>query len=200
MRGPYKFITKIVRFIMKIFWGLKIVHPERLANVKNCIIAPNHISLNDPPFIGSIMPIEISFLAKSELFKNKFFGKFISYLNAIPIRRGAIDRHALQKVESILKSGKTILIFPEGTRKSNKAKPGIGKIALETKTDIVPIYIENSNDFWGCLFRKKRLCIVIGERYKISEYPLKDNMKENYREFSEFILKKIYELKNECAS
>jgi 1-acyl-sn-glycerol-3-phosphate acyltransferase len=183
---------------MNVFWGLKIVHKERLNDISNCIIAANHISLNDPPFIASIMPIEISFLAKSELFKNKIFGSLISYLNAIPIRRGAIDREALQKVEKSLQDGKTILIFPEGTRKSTKAKPGIGKIALETKTDIVPIYIENSNNFFGCLIRKKRLCIVIGERIKTDEYPIKENIKDSYREYSDFILKRIYELKNEC--
>ena len=113
LRKPYKIVISIVRFFMKVFWGLKIVHPERLNDIQNCIIAPNHISLNDPPFIGSIMPIEISFLAKSELFKNKIFGSIISYFNAIPIRRGAIDREALHKVENILKSGKTILIFTE---------------------------------------------------------------------------------------
>ena len=106
----------------------------------------------------------------------------------------------MERVGKRIKEGKSILIFPEGTRKSTKAKPGIGKIALETKTDVVPVYIENSNHFLSCLFRKKRLCIVIGERYKIQNYPLKENMKDNYREFSDFILKKIYELKDECKS
>ena len=200
MRLFYNIVISFVRIYMKIFWGLKIVGKENMADIQNVILAANHISVNDPPFIGSIMPIEISFLAKSELFKNKIFASLIGYFNSIPIRRGAIDRKALERVGERIKDGKSILIFPEGTRKSDKAKPGIGKIALETQTDIVPVYIKNSDSFWKCFFRKERLCIVIGKRYHIKNFELKENAKDNYREFSKMILDKINEMKDECDS
>lgn len=198
MRLFYKIIISIVKIFMRVFWGLKIVGKENIENIHNAILAANHISIADPPFIGSIMPIEISFLAKSELFKNSLLASFIGYFNAIPIRRGAIDRNALERVNGKIKGGDSILIFPEGTRKSDKAKPGIGKIAIETQVDIVPIYIKNSDNFWKCLFRKERLCIVIGKRFSIKDYELKENMKDNYRELSHMILRKINEMKDEC--
>ena len=56
MRKSYSFITTSVRIYMKIFWKLQIINSERLSEISDCIIAANHISAFDPPFIGSIIP------------------------------------------------------------------------------------------------------------------------------------------------
>ncbi len=71
MNKLYNFLTLIIRKFAKIFLGLKIENEERLADAQNCIIVANHISIFDPPFIGSLIPFEIHYLAKSEIFKNK---------------------------------------------------------------------------------------------------------------------------------
>jgi len=183
---------------MKIFWNYRVIHKGRLNSLNNCIIAANHISLNDPPFIGSIIPIEINYLAKSELFKNRIFAKFLTYMNAIPIQRGKVDRIGLRKVEEKLENGQSILLFPEGTRKSSKAKAGIGKIAIQTRKDIFPIYIKNSNHFFKCFLRKERLKIVIGEKIIIKPFLEKGEGKETYRNLANYTLKKINELENDC--
>lgn len=196
-RKLYLFIIACVRGIMKLL-GYRILNKDRIKNAQNCIIAANHISLLDPPFIGSIFKKEISILAKSELFKNKLFGGLIRYLNAIPIKRGRIDRDAISKVTNILNEGGSLLLFPEGTRKSDTAKPGIGKIALQTQKDILPVFIQNSTDFLGCLFRKKRLKIVIGEKIKTKDYIDGEITKDSYRSFAEMVLSRINELENEC--
>ena len=90
-----------------------------------------------------------------------------------------------------------MLIFPEGTRKSSKAKSGIGKIALETGKDILPIYIENSDKFWSCLIGKKRLKIIFGEKIKATEFSQWEKNKDNYRKLAEMILERINRLKDE---
>ncbi|HHE39215.1 MAG TPA: 1-acyl-sn-glycerol-3-phosphate acyltransferase [Candidatus Cloacimonetes bacterium] len=197
-RITYSIITTSVRFFMKYFWHYEIIHKERIKNITNCILASNHISWFDPPFIGSIMPFEINYLAKSELFKNKIFGNFLQFVNAIPIKRGKVDRTAINRVEEKLAAGQSILLFPEGTRKSNKVKPGIGKIAIQTGKDIVPIYMKNSNKFRKCFLGKDRLKIVIGEKIKKEDYSNLDDSKNNYRYLANFIMKKIKELENEC--
>ena len=166
MRFSYRIITACVRAYMKLFWRLEIINSDRLDQIGNCIIAANHISAFDPPFIGSIIPTEIHYLAKSELFKNKIFGTFLKYLNCIPIKRGKIDKAAITMVKLVLRKGHSILIFPEGTRKSNKVKSGIGKFAIEARKDICPILVENSTEFWKCFLGKKRLRIIIGEKIK----------------------------------
>jgi 1-acyl-sn-glycerol-3-phosphate acyltransferase len=198
MRKSYAFITALVRLYMKIFWRLKVCHPQRLANMQNCIIAANHISAFDPPFIGSLIPIEIHYLAKWELFKNKLLGALLLSLNCIPIKRGRIDKAAITRVKMVLRKNRSILIFPEGTRKSSRVKSGIGKFAIEAKTDICPVYIENSTDFWGCFWGKKRLKIVIGKKIDSREFADWEANKENFQKLSEYVMKKILELKNDC--
>jgi len=183
---------------MKHLWHYKIIHKERIKNITNCILASNHISWFDPPFIGSIMPFEINYLAKSELFKNKLFGKLLAFLNVIPIKRGKVDRAAINRVEEKLASGQSILLFPEGTRKSNKVKAGIGKIAIQTGKDIVPIYMKNSNNFKKCISGKEKMKIVIGEKIKKEDYSNLDDSKDSYRYLANFIMDKINELENEC--
>jgi 1-acyl-sn-glycerol-3-phosphate acyltransferase len=196
-RKMFLFIIACVRGVMTLF-GYKIINKHRIKNMENCIIAANHISLFDPPFVGSIFKKEISTVAKSELFENKLLGGLIRYLNAIPIKRGRVDRVALTKVKEIIKSGNSILLFPEGTRKSDTAKPGIGKIALETRTNVLPVFILNSNNLLACLFRKKRLKIVVGEMIQTKDFMQKDITKESYRSFAKMVLGKINELEDEC--
>ena len=84
MRLSYRFLTWLIQVYMRIFYKYKIINPERLQNIDNCIIAANHISANDPPFLGGIIPREIFYLAKSELFKHKLFGKILKHFNVIP--------------------------------------------------------------------------------------------------------------------
>jgi len=180
--------------------GNRVIHKQRLAGSTNCIIAANHISYLDPPFIGSLIKKEINYLAKAELFHFKPFGKILRSVHAIPIKRGRIDCKAIEICSQRLQSGQALLIFPEGSRSSFQAKPGIGKIALQTRKDILPIYIANSNKFCATLFRKKRLTFVIGEKIKINNFIKYGDNKENYRRIANYVLEKINGLKNECEN
>jgi 1-acyl-sn-glycerol-3-phosphate acyltransferase len=183
---------------MKIFWRLQIINEYRLSEISNCIIAANHISAFDPPFIGSIVPAEIHYLAKVELFKHKPIGAFLNYVNCIPIKRGRIDKAAITMVKLVLRKGHSILIFPEGTRKSSKVKSGIGKFAIDTKRDICPVYIHNSTNFMKCFLGKERLKIVIGEKIKAISFAEMGDSKEDYKKLAKIVIEKVYRLKNEC--
>lgn len=196
MRLSYRIITTVVRSFMKLSWNLEIVNKERLSNIGDCIIAANHISAFDPPFIGSIIPTEIHYLAKAELFNNKLFGAFLKHVNCIPIKRGRIDKTAITMVKLVLRKGHSMLIFPEGTRKSTKVKSGIGKFAIEAKKDICPILIENSTDFWDCFFKRKKLRIIIGEKIKAKSFSELEGIKENYQKVAEEVMNTILDLKN----
>lgn len=182
---------------MKSLWHLELVHKERLNSVKSVIIASNHISYYDPPCIASVIPFEIAFLAKAELFKNKYIGSFLRYLNAIPVKRGTADKGAIEKSINTLNSGKSLLLFPEGTRKGKSIKPGLGMFAFNTKHDILPVYIENSDKLTDCFLFKKRLKIVFGEVISFSQFADLEANKENYQMISKYVYNKINELKNE---
>lgn len=186
-----------IKAFMKLFQGLKIIHPERLRSARNVIIAANHISANDPPYLGGIFPFEIYFLAKIELFRNKIFSRILQAFNAIPIRRGQADLQALREVQKRLDQGHSVVIFPEGTRRSNRPKAGIGMVALQAGKDILPILIENSNCFWACLFRQKRLTFTIGKIIPIADFEAEGKNKDNYQRIAGYVLDTIHRLKDE---
>ncbi|MFO7895312.1 MAG: lysophospholipid acyltransferase family protein [Candidatus Cloacimonadales bacterium] len=194
----YKFWVGFFNFVTKYFYNLKIIHIARMADVDGCIIAPNHIRASDPPFLGSIFRRRVFSVAKKELFDIPLMGRMISYLDAIPIRRGAIDRHAIGKAKAALNEGFPLLMFPEGTRKSSTAKPGIGKIAYETNSDIVPVFIQYPRSMIKAILRRDSLKFVLGEKILIRELPTFDNRKDAYRYIAKYTLEKILELEDEC--
>jgi 1-acyl-sn-glycerol-3-phosphate acyltransferase len=99
-------------------------------------------------------------------------------------------------VEKRLELGESIVIFPEGTRKSATVKAGTGKFALEMKKDILPIFIENSDDIKGCIFGKKILRITVGEYIRAESFQDMEHTKENYQILAKDVMKKINELKD----
>jgi 1-acyl-sn-glycerol-3-phosphate acyltransferase len=197
MRFSYSLCVAVTRAYLKILGNYEIIHKERLKDWVPCIVAANHISYHDPPFIGSILPEEISYMAKKELFANPIIGWFLRYLNSLPVTRGRIDRELLAEINSLLKKGNSILMFPEGSRKSFTVKPGIGILAYETKVSILPVYIENSNKIVQCLMRKKSVRIIIGERIDTKMYRELPANKDTYRKIAEDIMNEINRLRDE---
>jgi len=190
---------EVVQFFYRILMVLmrkEVIGRERLDNSHNCLICANHISANDPPMIGSLIRGKISYLGKSELFKKKWLGDFLFKNHVIPVRRGRMDRKALRLVNERLENGESLMVFPEGTRKATTIKPGVGKFALEMQKDILPVFIENSDDIWGCFSGKKHLKFVVGQFIKIDQFKDLEHTKENYQYVADYVMERINELKN----
>ncbi len=125
------------------------------------IIAANHISLWDPPVVGTAIPRRrIHFMAKEELFTNKIFCWIITKLEAFPVKRGSADRTAIRTALSLLETGNIVGIFPEGTRSKNgklgNPEPGLALIAVKAGVPVVPTAIVGTDKIFsnGCLFPK----------------------------------------------
>jgi 1-acyl-sn-glycerol-3-phosphate acyltransferase len=130
------------------------------------IVAANHISFWDPPLVGTAAVRELSFLAKEELFRTPVLGPLIRSFNAIPIRRGTADKGGLTKAMDVLRAGRALIMFPEGTRardgELHEARPGIGLLAVATDARIVPVYISGSNQPRKWLFRMGHVRLWFG--------------------------------------
>jgi len=130
------------------------------------IVASNHISFWDPPLVGTAVMRELNFLAKEELFRVPVLGPLIRSFNSIPIRRGVADLSGLTKAMEVLRAGRALLMFPEGTRARDgelkAARPGVGMLAVATDARIVPAYISGSNEPGKWLFRRVRVRVSFG--------------------------------------
>ena len=84
-------------------------------------------------------------MAKTELFRNKFFGGLIKILGAFPVTRGANDGKAIATGEDLINDGKVMTIFIEGGRTKTgelmRPRSGCAVIARQTKAPVVPMCI-----------------------------------------------------------
>ena len=145
----YGFLKGILPTMFRIIYRAEVHDQENVPKEGGAIIAANHISLWDPPFVGAFCPRRVSFMAKKELFENSIFSSIITSLGAFPVNRGAADRNAIKTALTVLGEGKCLGLFPEGTRsksgKLGEPEAGIGLIAYKANVPIVPVAITGTN-------------------------------------------------------
>jgi 1-acyl-sn-glycerol-3-phosphate acyltransferase len=118
--------------------------------------------------IGVFIRRKVRFMAKSQLFSP--WARWIYLQGGVfPVRRGARDEEAFITAEAILGNGGVVAMYPEGGRSRTgelaaQAKPGVGRLALESGAPVVPIAIYGSSKIrnWKRL-RFPRVRIEYGE-------------------------------------
>ena len=141
-------IYTLVKGLFKVLFAIGLrLHVEGTENIPKdgpLVIACNHLSLLDPPVLGTAATRKVHFMAKEELFV-PILGDIYKILGAFPVRRGGADRAAIKHGIDILESNQVLAIFPEGTRsktgKLGKAQPGALMMASKAKATIVPACI-----------------------------------------------------------
>jgi 1-acyl-sn-glycerol-3-phosphate acyltransferase len=130
---------------------LKIEGKENLPKTnENAIYFANHQSFLDIPVIQILVPTNLSFVLKKELKNFPFIGWWASYAKMVFIDRSNKEKSdkSLLKIAAQIQQGKTIGIFPEGTRntdgKIGKIKLGGLYLASQSGAPIVPILIEGT--------------------------------------------------------
>ena len=112
----YRVGQAVCRPIMKVFYRYKFINNNSIPHEGAYIIASNHMSFSDPVLLGLGQRRRLFFMAKQELFKNKFFAGLIRALGAFPVERGAGDGKAIKTGEDLIKEGNVMTIFIEGGR------------------------------------------------------------------------------------
>ena len=151
-RGPPDPMYEIVRMVLSplvwTLWRGRSIAAENVPASGPVILAPNHFSFMDHFLMGAFLRRKMRYMAKSQLFKRPM--QFIyTHGGVFPVRRGHGDEEAFITANTILGRGGTIAMYCEGGRSrtgrlAEKAKPGIGRLALETGAPIVPVAIFGS--------------------------------------------------------
>ena len=137
--------------VLLAFSGIKVkVHGlENLISEKTFLIIANHQSLCDIPVLCGYFPVQLSWIAKKELFKIPFFGHALAAAEYIPIDRENRESafKSLELACQMLQK-RPVMIFPEGTRsrtgKLGQFKHGALFIASKAQQPILPVTITNS--------------------------------------------------------
>ena len=176
------FVAVILFIPFRVIFPTRIVGRENLRKVKGGkIVASNHFSNFDGVLLVVFFyPYTFArkFLAKVELAKKKFFAFVLRSFGAIFINRKSLDVKAMREAVSTLKKGKTLIMFPEGTRNKEGAedtkdlKGGVIFFAQKADATIVPVtFLHRPRPF-------KMNKIIVCEGYKIDKGVKLDTEKE----------------------
>jgi 1-acyl-sn-glycerol-3-phosphate acyltransferase len=166
---------EVVRLATSLYsWGLfrvRGIAPDLVPPSGPVILAPNHSSFMDHFFLGASIRRKVSFMAKSQLFKPPL--QFIySHGGVFPVRRGFRDEEAFVTAAAILERGGCIAMYCEGGRSrtgkiGDRARPGIGRLALESGATVVPVAIHGSERVrnWKRL-KFPKVTVLYGEPFR----------------------------------
>ncbi len=151
-RPLYRICRRAALLIYEHIYRVEAFGSEHVPGRGPLLIASNHQSYIDPPLVGGMVPWEMHFVARSGLFSFKPFAWLISRLNSIPIREDAGDLGAIKELLKRLAEGKSIVIFPEGSRCDDGAmgefKRGVALLVKRAKCPVVPAAVEGCFDAW----------------------------------------------------
>ena len=158
----YKVTTTWARILLKVA-GVKVtVHGlENIPNDTNVLYIGNHQGNFDIPIYMSQIPGLKGFVSKIEVKKIPGVRTWMEYMYCVFMDRSSIRKSGEAIIEGIkiLKSGHSLVIFPEGTRSKGDNmgdfKAGSFKLATKSKVPIVPVtmngsykIMENSKKKW----------------------------------------------------
>ncbi len=128
------------------------------------IFIMNHIAAIDPfVLVGTVRSRYVVPMTKIENYQHPIIGLIARAWGAYPVRRDEVDRQALASTLAILEQGWPVLIAPEGTRRPSlsEAKEGMVYIAIKGNASIVPVGLDGTDQFPGCLKRLRRAPVTV---------------------------------------
>lgn len=162
--------------------GTKVYGRANIPQNRTVIALCNHSSHLDMGLVkfalGDYGANMVALAAKDYFFEGNAWkvAWFKNFTNVAPIDRKAGFRASFKQAVEVIEAGKVALIFPEGTRQTSgllaEFKPLVGKLSLETGTDILPLHIRGAYDAMpkGAVFPRKRgITIRIGPPLRVAD-------------------------------
>jgi 1-acyl-sn-glycerol-3-phosphate acyltransferase len=167
------------------------------------ILAPNHASFMDHFFVGAFIRRRVQFMAKSQLFTG--VGEWIfSHGGVFPVRRGHHDEEAFITAFTILARGGALVMYCEGGRSrtgavGEQARPGIGRLVLESGVPVVPIAVVGSHQIrnWRRL-QFPRIRVEYGIPFRFARVEV--STRRQQQRAADLILERIRSLHAELAA
>ncbi len=190
----YKFVKPILGSIFKLYYHPKIIGKENIPKEGSIIIAGNHKHVMDQCGVIISTKRVVHYMAKKEYFDSKL-SWFFKWTGCISVDRSIHDDTAKEAALNVLRDGRALGIFPEGTRNKTEAfllpfKFGCVSMAKKTDSYIVPFAV--TGDY---KFRSKNLVYRIGKPFKVTNMELPDANKKLEKAIGDLMKKSLSEEK-----
>jgi long-chain acyl-CoA synthetase len=125
---------------------------------RNFIVVANHSSHLDFSLVGYALGAvgdDIRVLAARDYFFNTPARRFLAsnFTSLMPFDRERAQLESLEDALAELAQGRSVLMFPEGTRSADgeihEFKSGAGFLALRSRCDVLPVLIRGTHDVMG---------------------------------------------------
>ncbi|WP_300018664.1 lysophospholipid acyltransferase family protein [Pseudonocardia sp.] len=170
--------------LLRLFCRPTITGLDNIPETGGAILASNHLAVVDSFVLPLVVPRRITFPAKAEYFTQpglvgRLKKAFFTGVGQIPIDRsgGSAARDAMDTAVRVLRDGKLLGIYPEGTRSPDgrlyKGKTGVARMTLEAGVPVVPVAMigtDRVNPIGSRMWRPRKVRIVVGEPLDFTRY------------------------------
>ena len=162
----------VARVVEPLFARFHCEGQEHVPLTGGCIITCNHIMGPDFIVIGYASPRQLYYMAKSDLFAiNPALTWLMRSGGAFPIDRGEADLAAVEHALKLVREGKVLGMFPEGTRsrtgKLQRGRSGAARVAILAQAPVVPAVVINAErlfkpENWARLRKRDQMMVRFG--------------------------------------
>ena len=137
---------------LRICYGLRRLHRERVPKTGGVLVISNHQSFLDPMVNGvTVWDRQFTALARDSLFVGPF-GWLIRSVSARPIKRSGGDLEAMRAAIAELEAGRVVILYPEGTRSPDgemtEFKRGVLLLIKRSKPTVLPMGVDGTFAAW----------------------------------------------------
>ncbi len=201
----YSFLSSILKVLFALLTNLRVEGRENLPSSGPYLFAINHLSYIDSVLVYALIGGEqLAFWIADKYRQNIIIGTLVRLARPIFIRRGKVDREALDAAFIALDKGKTFGLAPEGTRsktgKLQRAKSGAAYLASRSGAPVVPVALIGTEKTFHDLrhLRRPHITVRIGTPFSIP--PLDEAQIKNLRQRAAFLRKQTDEIMCQIAA
>jgi 1-acyl-sn-glycerol-3-phosphate acyltransferase len=173
--------------------ALRVYGKDRVPVHGGAVVAVNHFSWLDPLAVGSACPRTIYYMAKIEAHRVPGLGQLIRGFGTFSVRRGESDREAVRQARAVVREGKVLGLFVEGTRQLSgvpgEIQPGAAMVAIQEGVPVLPAAVHGSQTWRPGNFHP--VSVAWGEPFDLDGLP---RNARGYREGSAEIQRRMRRL------
>jgi len=164
--GQVEWVRRVFKALFWLFAEIETHGIENLPTSGGFMIAPNHLSVFDPPLVFLLLNgRRLAAFAGDTYRARPFFRWIIEMIDTIWVNRGATSPKTVKAAIHALREGRVLGLAPEGTRSLTGAliqgKTGAAYIALAAGVPIVPAAVTNTEHLWASMKRLKRIKLTV---------------------------------------
>ncbi len=197
----YGMLWGLCRALSVVFLRYRTRGVEHVPASGGVLLAANHASYADIPLLGCGIRRRLFYIGRANLFPHGLVRRLLRSLGWIPLKPGYWDRKAFQEVVELLREGRTVVIFPEGTRTPNgtlqTGKLGVGSLVATAQCPVVPVYLRGTYEvlpMGATWLRLHPVEVLFGESMDFREECRHYQGKELYQRISQQVMARIAEL------